>query len=330
MGTFDDVALIVIGGLAFYIVVKTCTLQNAANNINVPEISAIVSEIGNVMGAACATGGGGGGGIPGGGGSTATGQHIYQTTGGTCSCGDGSQTIGCGGSDVHSERQDCDNCGLKNYEATAIIDFSPSSCGCGDEFDVKLGGPNHSDGSCCWWAFVVNENGSGGITTGGEGPHPDTDKKSKDGVVLDSIGDIKGKKIGIKGITWDNGNGTRHFEGWVDRTGTGTSWELGASQDLSEWGKSKKTGTIPSNQQVEFRCDCEGVSWVASDVVEIVPGQKSSSSVGGPPAANFVRTRTSVAAPVTVRRSFGNRSKIRNYDALRFKSVIPVPPMVFR
>jgi hypothetical protein len=209
---------------------------------------------------------------PGSGGSTATGQHVYAAGSGTCSGTDGSQSIGCSGGQTHSERHDFDSCQLTNYEATAILNYNASSCGCGDEFDVKLGGPGHSDGNCCWWLIAVNNDGSGGITTGGEGPHPDTTKDSKEGVIVDSVGSVDGKKVGLKGVTWDNGNGTRHFEGWVDVTGSGTSWQKVAEQDLAEWGNNEKTGTIASDQQVEFRCDCDGVSWEAADVIEIQPG----------------------------------------------------------
>ena len=209
----------------------------------------------------------------GGGGSTATGNHVYQSTGNTCSGKDGSQTINCSDGSTHSERHDFDSCGITNIEATGIIQLKAGDhCGCGggDEFTVKLMGPKHSDGNCCWWLLAVYQNGN--IRSGGEGDHPDTEKDSTDGVIKQNVGSLEGKKVGVKGVSWDNGNGTRHFEGWVDVTGTGTSWEKVVQQDLSEWGDKKKTGTPASDQQVEFRIDCDNAKWVANDIIEIQPG----------------------------------------------------------
>lgn len=101
-----------------------------------------------------------------------------------------------------------------------------------------MAGPVHDNGRCCWWLFASNtdENddgvGEGEFTTGGEGPHPRTFKDSKDGVIseVQGLGNIEGKTLGIKGVTRDNGDGTRHFEGWIDRTGSGTNREKAAEQ----------------------------------------------------------------------------------------------------
>lgn len=238
---------------------------------------------------------GGTGGTTGGAGATATGKVIYAQTGKSCPGEDGSQDIGCGGGNTFSARSDHNDCALTNYEATAIIQLQAGdSCGCGDEFDVKLLGPTHSDNNCCWW--LVGAHPDGEVFTGGEGPHPDTDKSCDHGVIKSSIGSIDGKKVGIKGVTWDNGNGTRHMEGWFDITGTGESWEKVVEEDITEWGKTSdpcssnatETATpsdpIPKSgggQQVEFRCDCDNAKWLASSVIEIVPGQLASGSGGG-------------------------------------------------
>lgn len=225
-------------------------------------------------------------------GDTATGWNVYSPVSGSeCGGKDGSQTIGCSGNDVWSVRSDHDGCALTNYEATGIMVFKQNStCKCGTEFDVKIGGPSHGDGNCCWWLFCINNDGSGGITTGGEGPHPDTDKDCKNGVLLDTIGDVQGKKIGIKAITWANQDGTRHFEGWVDPSGSGTSWQIAAQVDSAEWGMAtgcggdanKSSSTIPSDQQVEFRCDCDDAQWEKTTVQEIVPNQRADGTTTAP------------------------------------------------
>lgn len=227
-------------------------------------------------------------------GAVVTGANIYQTTGNSCpnTCsGD------CGGS--NSVRNEHDNCAPTNYEGTAIIQYGThGTCDLGTEFDVKLAGPVHDDGRCCWWLFAVNtdENddgvGEGGFTTGGEGPHPDTGKSCKDGIIpeVEGLGNIEGKIIGIKGVTWANADGTRHFEGWIDRTGSGTNWEKAADQNVTEWGAAtdctgnatQSTSTIESDQQVLFRVDCTDAQWLESRVVKIAPNQRSDGSVVPP------------------------------------------------
>jgi hypothetical protein len=225
-------------------------------------------------------------------GDTATGWNVYTPTGNDCTGGDGSQEIGCSGTRIWSVRSDHNTCALTNYEATGIMVFKQNaSCdACGTEFDVKLGGPSHTGDNCCWWLFCINADGNGGITTGGEGPHPDTGKSCKDGVELDSIGSVEGKKIGIKAMTWANSDGTRHFEGWVDPTGTGNSWKFAAQQDVAEWGQAtdctgkatQSSSTIPSDQQVEFRCDCPDAQWEKTTVQEIIPNQRADGTTTAP------------------------------------------------
>jgi hypothetical protein len=194
-----------------------------------------------------------------------SGTHIYKTTGKKCSCTSESQTIGCGGGSSPSLRVNCNNCGLQNYEATATLQFG-GGCGCGDEATVKHYGPTHQDGNCCWALSNVQQNGQ--CFFGGEGPHPDTDKSQQS---LGSIGNVKGKRVSIKSVIMKTSNGA-HQELYVDPTGNGSNWKKMGARDISSWGNSKKSSSISSNQQVEFRVDCSGAKWLSWDVSEIASG----------------------------------------------------------
>ena len=184
--------------------------------------------------------------------NTATGWNVYQKTGESSTSPEHrvDQEIGCSGCDALSQR-DNHTVTATNYEATAIIQLQPNdTCNCGDEFDVKLLGPEHSNGGyCCWWVFGILPNG--GIYTGGEGLHPKTSSKNEgdgSGILKSNVGPLS--KAGIKAVTWDNGDGTRHVEGWVDITGAGTSWERVVDDDITEWGHNEEATSLFCNLSV--------------------------------------------------------------------------------
>jgi hypothetical protein len=82
-----------------------------------------------------------------------------------------------------------------------------------DSISLKLTGPRHSDGLCCWVIPDFETDGSGKKTLETEKPHP-----CNHGVnpkPLSPIGgSIIGKWIGYKGITYVK-NGTRYVESWI-------------------------------------------------------------------------------------------------------------------
>ncbi|HEY1247717.1 MAG TPA: hypothetical protein VGE97_01895, partial [Nitrososphaera sp.] len=140
----------------------------------------------------------------------------------------------------------------------------PSSCsgGHGDEADIKMWGPTHSNSGCCW--CIVNINGAGDVCTGGEGPHPTTDKCRKK---VGNVGSVKGKLVGLCHVI-RAGSGGAHSEVWIDVGG--------GFKKIGEYdGKcgSKKWSTSPSSgQQVQFRCDCSGVTIKSAVVYELAGG----------------------------------------------------------
>jgi hypothetical protein len=218
---------------------------------------------------------GGGGGVVSGGGTTSTGSSIYRKTGRTCGCSnEGEKTLHTSKGTCTTSRVNCNNCGLQNYEATGILQFT-SDCSCGgDEATIKHLGPDghHSNNpGCCWEIGTVTQGGKVGFNM--EGPHPDT-TNPKPEKVLGNVGSLANKKIGMKSIVWKSGTGFHH-EIWVDPTGSGTSWKKYGQREVTSWGASKKTSTFPSNQQVEFRNDCKGAKWLSSSIVEISPGTKA-------------------------------------------------------
>jgi hypothetical protein len=198
-----------------------------------------------------------------------SGTNIYKTTGKKCSCSSGSQQISCSGGSATSKRVNCNNCGLQNYEATALLQFGGGcTSACGDEATIKHYGPTHQDGNCCWALSNVQQNGQ--CFFGGEGPHPDTDKSQQS---LGSVGNLQGKKVGIKSISIKTSGGV-HQELYVDPTGSMSNWKKMGSRDISQWGNSQKSNKIGAKggpQQVEFRVDCSGAKWLSYDVSEIAP-----------------------------------------------------------
>ncbi len=202
------------------------------------------------------------------GGGSHTGTTIYKTTGKTCACVDGSQQISCSGSDSPSVRRDCNNCGLRNYEATAKVQFG-GGCGCGEEATIKHLGPRHQrDGvDCCWVISNVEQNGD--CFFGAEGPHPDTDNSQ---VKLGNVGNLRNKQVGIKSIVWKTLSGW-HQELWVDTTASMTRWRKMGFRNFTSWGYKKTTSqfALTGPQQVEFRVDCSQAKWLAWSVQEIIP-----------------------------------------------------------
>jgi len=146
----------------------------------------------------------------------------------------------------------------------AVVYYThPANCGGGhgDEADIKLWGPNHSEGQCCW--CLVSVSGNGDVCTGGEGPHTKggTDKcRQKVG----NVGDVKGKNIGLAHVIRQTSGGA-HSEVWVD---LGTGFKHVGDYD-GKCGK-KRWSTGPSqDQQPQFRCDCADVQVQSAKVYEI-------------------------------------------------------------
>lgn len=204
----------------------------------------------------------------GGGGAAKTGTSIYPKTGKACSCKDGSQSIGCGGKNVHSERTDC-SCptGLINQEATGTIQFA-GACGCGDEATIKHWGPSHhSNSDCCWEIGTVNQKGAVGFNM--EGPHPDTTMPKPESA-LGNVGSLQNKQVSIKSIIWKTGGGGHH-EVWIDTTNSLSNWKKIAQRDFTSWGKTRKATTPTSPPLLEYRCDCDQAKWTNTTIVEIQP-----------------------------------------------------------
>lgn len=211
--------------------------------------------------------------------ATCNGRNCYRLTNNRCpgTVEDPNKSLGCSNckpGDV-TVRVNHNNCSLVNYEATGIIQFSTNCGGGGDEATIKHYGPSHhSEADCCWELAAVFQNGA--VYFGGEGNHPNTDKKQQK--TTNSVGNIAGKQVGIKSVIWRTG-GMVHHEIWVDPTGSGTNWQWMGARDIPQWGVgSQTTNMITKNgspQQVEFRNDCKGTRWVWTEVAEIVPGQRA-------------------------------------------------------
>ena len=180
----------------------------------------------------------------------ATGPHVYQTVGSPITDAPEEKTR-CGGRSIDMGIPTT----LDAYEATALISYAQGdTCHCGPEFDIKMFGPgHHADTDCCWWLFCINADGQGSVTTGGEGPHPKTDKKSTQDVIPgnETVGSVEGKTIGIKGVTWLNTDASRHVEGWVDTTGSGTSWCKVVEDNISRWGKETTATAVNDEETLE-------------------------------------------------------------------------------
>ena len=159
--------------------------------------------------------GGGGGGAPTGGGD----------------CGGGQS---CGTSNAGA-RNECEGISGSSYEATWCGDFS------GDDLSIKLWGPKHSDGNCCWCIVSVSPDGKFGMRQ--EGPHPQTSSKSGGGQAI-------GKPSCVKAVISQGGNGAQiEAYGFVNG-----QWKHGLSYS-GPCGYKKKSSSPASNQQISFRCD---------------------------------------------------------------------------
>ncbi len=167
------------------------------------------------------------------------------------------------GKAASSRRLNANNVPFNSIEATIYFQFNGTSCGKPDpEMSIKLWGPTHSNGNCCWCIGVITA--SGKVCFGGEGPHPSTTTCQQ---TAGNVGSLTGKIIGMKYIIWP-GTGGAHQELYLD-TGGG-QWKLMGTRD-SSCGKDKKSTTVSANQQVEFRIDCKNVTIKCSSVNEITP-----------------------------------------------------------
>jgi hypothetical protein len=79
------------------------------------------------------------------------------------------------------------------------------------------------------------------------------------------------KTYGIKGVIWKTSSGV-HQETWYDDNGSG-QWKKAGSWDRPSCGQ-VKTSTSPHPQaQVEFRIDCDNVTYSKTDVAVINPSR---------------------------------------------------------
>lgn len=131
------------------------------------------------------------------------------------------------------------------YEAIWCINVGS----CADNIVMKLWGPSHSDGACCWIGVSVDCK-TGDFWIAGEGPHPDTNSFIKKGA---SMGSIMNKDICVKGAIKPGPFGA-HVEGWAM---VGGAWKNMVVYD-GPAGNMKKSKAPASGQQVQFRVDCSG------------------------------------------------------------------------
>jgi hypothetical protein len=215
------------------------------------------------------------------GGAPSSGKFPYPTTGKTWKLSDSGKSTrhyASGGSSGTTE-WNADVGGVANIMGVVYYTH-PSSCsgGHGDEADIKLWGPHHSNGGCCW--CIVNINGAGDVCVGGEGPHPKTAKcRQKVG----NVGSVAGKRVGLLHAI-SKGSGGAHSEVWID---TGGGFKKVGQYD-GPCGNVQKSTTPSSGQQVQFRCDCSGVKVESANAYEVTPsgGGGGSSGPSATPAAS--------------------------------------------
>jgi hypothetical protein len=153
-----------------------------------------------------------------------------------------------GGSSDTTEANVTDIGNVTNQMAVVYFNFPANCRGThGDEADIKLWGPAHHDGNCCW--CLVSINGNGDVCTGGEGNHPHTDKCRQK---VNNVGNIKGKDIGLAHVIQQTSVGA-HSEVWVD---LGNGFRLMGHADGKCYGPDNGSSTPSANQQPQFRCDC--------------------------------------------------------------------------
>jgi hypothetical protein len=125
-----------------------------------------------------------------------------------------------------------------------VLYVTPGSCG--DNTDIKLWGPHHSGGACCWCLASI-EWKDGSVYFGGEGPHPKTNKTQQ------KIGTVKkAATVGLLFAIWP-GAGGAHQECWVDE---GAGWRKVGQRD-GPCGNGSKETTPKLPMQVQFRTDCK-------------------------------------------------------------------------
>jgi hypothetical protein len=136
--------------------------------------------------------------------------------------------------------------GINWPAAEAVVYVTPG--GCKDNSDIKMWGPHHSDGACCWCIASI-EWKDGSVYFGGEGPHPKTDKTQQ------KVGQVKtGGTVGLLFAIWP-GAGGAHQEIAVD---DGGGWRKLGARD-GPCGYNKKSTKPVSGYQAQFRTDCSGV-----------------------------------------------------------------------
>lgn len=158
---------------------------------------------------------------------------------------------------------------VTNLEVTCVINVG----GCSDETSLKVYGPDHNDGACCFLIMNVDNN-SGKFQLGGEGPHPDTDKTNRG--TGQSIGSMKNKRVAIKGVFWIDSQ--IHARGYYFESG---SWSLKLSADFANFGDNKTANKPASKNNVQFRTDCNGVEMIYAGAAEIQAPSGSPSTIPG-------------------------------------------------
>jgi len=145
---------------------------------------------------------------------------------------------------------------VQNVEVTMYIKINGFKKNEADSVSLKLGGPNHSDGKCCWVIPDFMTDGSSKKTMEVESPHPHNhpvNPKPKSNIG----GSIVGKWFGFKGISYQKGDGkTRHVESWihfpVDNIDTVTKeqdeWRQYISTDLTDSKYYSATGKLTTSR----------------------------------------------------------------------------------
>jgi len=167
--------------------------------------------------------------------------------------------------------------GILNVEATGYFKFVNGI----DDVAIKLRGGHHSgnrkpDSARCYIFRVQSQDEN---NFGKEYPHDDGNGYSHHKVDrkfdIGSRKDLKGKWIGIKGITWNEGNDKVRCECWIDLHGINDNDEFEPDrQDWIQWYEIRDEGgrfgednnkhktasawtTLQSNSSVQFRVDGE-------------------------------------------------------------------------
>jgi hypothetical protein len=176
---------------------------------------------------------------------------------------------------AQSHRVDVEGVGPQpNLEATVYLAWPANCTGGGHpELAIKFWGPDHTDHNCCYCFTVAIPSKDGKslkLGFGGEGPHPTTETDQN---ITMAIPLISGKTYGIKGIIWQTPMGV-HQETWYD-DGSG-GWQMAGQWDRQSCGtythKDSRASTSPApNAEVEFRIDCDDVTFSGTDVAVINP-----------------------------------------------------------